>query len=324
MLATGLKQLLKRRCPTPVWGALRWLSDPVLRRRPVRVVRTLEALDRELDLAAQAAKISHDAFRNALAAFRFEPSLRLPHDPQSHAYHEAQMALYRLVSGRASYSPKTNEQSDIQVSDAVKCPFPYGTGSTTTVGEQLMAIGFLVRELALPPGGSVLEFGPGWGNTTLELARMGLAVTAVDVEPRFVQVIRERAHAGGLAVELACADMLGYRPGRRFDRVLFYECFHHCADPVRMIAALDKLVAEGGAAIFAGEPIEDQFPVPWGLRCDGLSLWSIRKYGWLELGFRTSYFRRVLAQHGWTTECRSSHDVPWQRVFVARHAGHGQ
>ncbi len=319
MSRLGLKQLVKQKCPPTLWRALRWLCRPALR-RPARAVTTLEALDRELARAEQAARVSHDAFRQALTEFRFEPPLRLPPRPRSVEYREAQMALYRLVSGRDSYAPAVNEQSDIDVTAAVNCPYPYGTRSSTIVGEQLMAVGFLIRALGLAPGGRVLEFGPGWGNTTLELARTGYAVTAVDVEPKYVAVIRERARRLGVAVELACGDMLAYRPACRFDRVVFYECFHHCADHARMVENLDGLVAEGGAVVFAGEPIEDDFPLPWGLRRDGLSVWSIRKYGWLELGFRTSYFVDLLARHGWVTERLDSRDVAWQRVFVARRA----
>jgi hypothetical protein len=37
----------------------------------------------------------------------------------------------------------------------------------------------------------------------------------------------------------------------------------------------------------AAEPITDDFGEPWGLRLDGMSAWSIRKHGWLELGFQT-------------------------------------
>jgi hypothetical protein len=101
---------------------------------------------------------------------------------------------------------------------------------------------------------------------------------------------------------------------------VFYECFHHCADPVRMVARLDALVAPGGSVLFAGEPIEDGFPQPWGLRLDGLSAWSIRKFGWLELGFQSEYFVSLLARHGWAVRRLESRDVAWQRVFVARRA----
>jgi hypothetical protein len=67
-------------------------------------------------------------------------------------------------------------------------------------------------------------------------------------------------------------------------------------------------------------PIVDWFPAPWGLRNDGQSAWSIRKFGWMELGFRTDYFTDLLKRHGWKTEKKEARDLPWYSVFVARRA----
>jgi spermidine synthase len=61
------------------------------------------------------------------------------------------------------------------------------------IGEQLAAMGLLIRALALPAGGRVLEFGPGYGKLTMELALTGFQVTAVDVWPPFVELIRRQA-----------------------------------------------------------------------------------------------------------------------------------
>ena len=33
---------------------------------------------------------------------------------------------------------------------------------------------------------------------------------------------------------------------------------------------------------------------------DGLSVWSSRTHGWLELGFDVGYFDRALSRTGWT------------------------
>ena len=43
---------------------------------------------------------------------------------------------------------------------------------------------------------------------------------------------------------------------------------------------------------------------PWGPRLDGLSLWSTRIHGWLELGFAAGYFSEALARTGWRAEHR--------------------
>jgi SAM-dependent methyltransferase len=165
---------------------------------------------------------------------------------------------------------------------------------------------------------SVLEFGPGWGKTTLELAEFGAAVTAVDINEDFLRLIDERARRRGITVHTVHSDMLDYRPQTPFDRVLFYESFHHCSDPLRLVAELADLIAPGGAVVFAGEPIVEDFPVPWGVRLDGLSVWSMRRFGWLELGFELGWFRALLEGAGWDVTYEKSADVAWQRVLVAR------
>jgi SAM-dependent methyltransferase len=158
----------------------------------------------------------------------------------------------------------------------------------------------------------------GWGITTLELARMGCDVTAADINPRFLDLVRRRAERQGLSVSLAAGDMLDFSSPRPFDRIVFYECFHHCPRPIQLIRQLPGLLAGGGMVCFAGEPIADHFPCPWGLRLDGVSALSIRKYGWMELGFRTSYFMDLLHREGWAADRRPSLDVPYQSVIVAR------
>ncbi|GAG63956.1 unnamed protein product, partial [marine sediment metagenome] len=83
----------------------------------------------------------------------------------------------------------------------------YSTHSTATVGEQLARQGLLLRQLRLRPKARVVEFGSGWGNLTLELAKMELAVTAVDVQPRFGELISERAKRLGLEIQIVTSDM---------------------------------------------------------------------------------------------------------------------
>jgi 2-polyprenyl-3-methyl-5-hydroxy-6-metoxy-1,4-benzoquinol methylase len=302
-----------------IWSALRTLGKRF--RSHVRVLRTLEDLDREIiRIDTIAAEENDDAMRRALNGFRFDPGLTLPADPHSAEYAAAQKRLYELVAGRQTYESAANEFVQLDLKEHVEAPFPYATRSSVTVGEQLMAIGFLTRALDLKPGDRILEFGPGWGNTTIQFRQMGYPVTAVDVNPLFLDVIRLRLKKLGLDIETTATDMLAFRSATPYERVVFFECFHHCADHVQMIRNLDHLVAPGGMVVFGGEPITDDCPVPWGLRLDGMSVWSTRKYGWLELGFRTDYFRELLRKHGWKSEVLESHDVAWMRAIIARRA----
>jgi 2-polyprenyl-3-methyl-5-hydroxy-6-metoxy-1,4-benzoquinol methylase len=325
--AAILKRHCRQLCPPVCWDLASRARQKLPRARPrrgQRVATTLEELDREIARADEAAKVSDDELRRVLGEFCFaRPKAVLPADPHSREYFQAQFALYRLISGRATYQAATDEMTVFDKAEIEARPFPYSTRSSTTVGEQLMAIGFTIQAMALRPGHRVLEFGPGWGKMTIELTQMGQPVTAVDINPDFLDLIKSRCGRLGCAVTTACSDMLRYSSTARFERVLFYECFHHCADHVAMIKRLDDLLTEDGVCLFAGEPITDEFSVPWGVRLDGASVWSIRKFGWLELGFRTDYFLDLLRRHHWKTEVHNSRDVSWQRVFVARRAARG-
>lgn len=285
----------------------------------MEVVRTLDELDRALARLDAAAAISDDELRRGFATFRMEFPLALPADPDTPEYRAVQMRFYEWLHGKPYAT--TNEVSAFDVAAHVRRPFPYSTGSPDTVGHQLIAIGHLIRTLGLREGQSVLEFGPGWGNTTLALARMGCRVTAVDVERNFIDLIAGRARAKDLEIELLHGDFgLAATIDRRFDAVLFFECFHHCADHQSLVASLDRVVAPGGKVVFAAEPILDEFPLPWGLRMDGESLWAIRRQGWLELGFQETYFRGLLARHGWRVDKVVCPETPWGVIFVARRA----
>ncbi|MBP0492357.1 class I SAM-dependent methyltransferase [Pararoseomonas indoligenes] len=283
----------------------------------MRVLRSLEELDEALAECDRAERVSDDAMRAVFGTFRIDPPAGMPEDPFSDAYRQAQMGIYATIAGR-DYA-LANEATPLDVDAALRRPFPYSTGSATTAGEHLMGIGFALRAMALPPGSRVLEFGPGWGNTTLELARLGHHVTCVDVEPRFCELIRRRAAREDLSIEVVQDDFFwAERSTATFDAVLFFECFHHCADHLRLLRALQARVAEGGRLFFGGEPITADFPQPWGVRLDGNSLWAIRKNGWLELGFHQDYFQRALARTGWSGRRIPCADPPWATVWEAR------
>jgi SAM-dependent methyltransferase len=69
----------------------------------------------------------------------------------------------------------------------------------------------LWRELADEAGGPVLDVGAGTGRVTLDLARAGHAVTALDVDPDLLAVLADRA--AGLPVRTLVADAAGFDAG---------------------------------------------------------------------------------------------------------------
>jgi protein-L-isoaspartate O-methyltransferase len=263
----------------------------------MKVIHTLDELD--VLLAACDEAKSDDALRLIFSEFRMELPVDAPHDPFSTAYHDYQMALYRRIAGR-DYA-LTNEATPFDVEQAVSRPFPYSTASCQTAGAHYVTIGHFLRHLRLPPRSRLVEFGPGWGNLTLALAALGHDVTAVDVEPRFCELIRRRANQMGLTINVVNADFSwAENVTDPYDAIIFFECFHHAADHRSTLRHLHNALKPGGIVYMGAEPILADFPVPWGLRLDGQSLWSIRKFGWMELGFRDDYFHEALASTGWS------------------------
>jgi 2-polyprenyl-3-methyl-5-hydroxy-6-metoxy-1,4-benzoquinol methylase len=328
MPASHLKEIAKQVCPPLLWKTARGLYVTLCpkaakraraKRDRLRYIHTIEEIDEVFAEATRLASVSDAACRGLLESVRFEPDIALPSDPDSPEYRRVQMGLYELISGQSDYRPQVNELLDIDFDQLMARPHPYWSRNSQVVGQQLMAIGCMIRAMDMSGGESILEFGPGSGTSTLEFAKMGHPVTAVDLNPLYTRVVDARARQLGLTIDTVCSEMLAYEPGRRFDRIVFYECFHHCSDHLRLMGRLDGLLNPGGTVVFAGEPIDDAFPWPWGLRMDGISLWCIRTAGWLELGFQAKYFTRSMARHGWTTETvKSSQALGWVPVYVAR------
>lgn len=269
----------------------------------MQTLSTIEQLDEKI--AACAAAPSDAALRELFTTFRMEPPA-MKADPFSAEYAREQMALYERISGR-TYRLE-NEETKLDVDGLVTRPFPYCTESLQVVGDQFVAIGSLLRRMKVPMGGRVLEFGPGHGNTTMALAQTGYKVTAVDIEARYCDLIKRRAERVGVEIEVINSDfMWSEQVQEPYDAVVFFECFHHCADHLRLLRALRGATKPGGKIYFAGEPITNEFSMPWGVRLDGESLWAIRRHGWLELGFTETYFKNALAATGWkVTKFQSS------------------
>ncbi|HUJ67500.1 MAG TPA: class I SAM-dependent methyltransferase [Acidimicrobiales bacterium] len=293
----------------------RLVGRPVPRRR--QVLRTLDELDDRLDRLDVAAAESDDALRREFLTFRMDLDFPMPPDPYSSEYRRAVFELYELLHG-SPYST-ANEDTPFDTAAAVDAPFPFCTQSAKTVGDHLMGIGHIVRSLDLPPGSRVLEMGAGWGNTTLVLAQMGHKVTAIDVSPKFTDLIQSRAGRIGTHIDTVVGDFAKIHDLEgQFDAVVFFESFHHCSDHLGLLSGLDRVVAPGGQVMFAAEPIGKSFPVPWGLRLDGESLWAIRRHGWLELGFHSSYFVQTLDRYGWRVDRTELPGCQWGQIHLAR------
>ncbi|MGH8980895.1 MAG: class I SAM-dependent methyltransferase [Acidimicrobiales bacterium] len=293
--------------PGPAQRAVR------MRRRDSRL-RTvlLGELDSVLDEAAERFARSEDDGRRFLGGLRMAPPPR-PEDPFGEAYRAWVWELYGQVSGRGDYS-LGHEASPFDFEAALERPFPFATGSATVVGDDLVGRGSVIKALGLAAPARIVELGPGWGNLTADLAAMGHEVTAVDVDEGFCRLIEHRAPG----VRVVRGDMLSFaaaQSGAPYDAAVFYESFHHCDDHLRLLELLHAVVGPAGRVVLGAEPV-DLLAYPWGPRLDGLSLWSMRRYGWLELGFDERYFAEALRRTGWVAR-KIAGPTPAATVYVA-------
>jgi 2-polyprenyl-3-methyl-5-hydroxy-6-metoxy-1,4-benzoquinol methylase len=325
MPPVSLKEQFKRKVSRRLNRFLRKASgqtnaaiNPLPLNPEIKILRSPSELDAMLAHCDAMMAQSVDEYRKAAGSFHYVPSEPYPDDPHSQAYRDFQAKLYQEISGRSNYGSLDNEESPFDLEQAKRSPYPYQTESALEVGNQLIAQGFLLKTANLQPGAKVLEFGPGWGNTTLHMLTMGYELTVVEADEKFISLIQHRA--GVLNDRLTCHhdDMATFKIDQTFDAVLFFECFHHCSDHLTLLKNLDAMLGPDGVMIFAAEPIID-FPYPWGVRLDGISVHSIRKFGWLELGFDTTYFQQTLNDLGWTFERHQMQMAsPIADVIIAR------
>jgi 2-polyprenyl-3-methyl-5-hydroxy-6-metoxy-1,4-benzoquinol methylase len=317
-LAANLRRELKAYALELTPRVVRMTMRDLRRRGTVRRIRDLASLDVALREAYEAFQRSEAEGRRVLDGIEFVVTEPRPRDPASDAYRDHELALYERLTGKP-YAP-ANERSVFDLAEGVRSPFPYRTRTPLLVGDQLILLGFLMKAIPMPPPARILEFGPGWGNTTEALLKTGYEVTAVEIDPAFVDLIAQRCALDAGRLTLETADMLDFRSTQRFDVILFFESFHHCQDHRRLLRQMHDLLADGGVILFVAEPIVD-LPYPWGLRLDGQSLWAMRQLGWLELGFDRSYFMQALRDTGWAGERLHSRAISSiVDVVVARRA----
>ncbi|MBW8886199.1 MAG: class I SAM-dependent methyltransferase [Fibrobacteres bacterium] len=275
------------------------------RARGIRPLDSLAELDAFFDECMRGSQeVTAEALERMTKAYLKVPkAIKIPGDPFSPEYRKAQHDLYALIAGRP-YEFQ-NEATGFDFEAVKNDFFPYNTGSGAFVGEQLLKQGFAIRNVHLPRGSRIVEFGAGWGNLTVQLALMGYRMTAVELNPPSIALMAHRAGLHGKTISFAQQDMLEFAETTRetFDAALFLASFHHSLDHQKLAENLGRILSPRGEIYFADEPIapvgSPVMPYPWGLRLEAASLYYVRRHGWMELGFQAGYFKELLARTGW-------------------------
>ena len=186
------------------------------------------------------------------------------------------------------------------VSGHVSHANPYASDNVAMMGGHVNAITAAIQRAELPPGARVADLGCGWGMTSEILSFCGARVTAVDINPDFVTLVRRRAARLGNGIETLQSNFDDLSLPRDYDAVFFYECLHHAVKPWETLAQVAGFLKPGGTIFFAGEPINRLWWQHWGLRLDASAVYCIRKHGWFESGWSDSFLKMMFRRMGWT------------------------
>jgi tellurite methyltransferase len=99
--------------------------------------------------------------------------------------------------------------------------------------------------------GRLLDYGCGLGNLSIEAARRGMEVVAVDASETAIARIRRVALAEELRIDAACADIGGYVIPGKFDTIVAIGLlmFFRRAKALELLASIQEHVADHGVAI---------------------------------------------------------------------------
>lgn len=111
-----------------------------------------------------------------------------------------------------------------------------------------------IIELAeVRPDDCVVDVGAGTGLLSLESARRGAKVWAVDISPSMCEYLRAKARSGGHQIDVAVASAVSLPIVDEFaDAVISNYCFHHLdeAGKLQALAEARRVLRPGGRLVF--------------------------------------------------------------------------
>jgi ubiquinone/menaquinone biosynthesis C-methylase UbiE len=165
------------------------------------------------------------------------------------------------------------------------------------------------RIAALVPGaGSVLEVAPGPGFLSIELAKRGLQVRAVDISKTFVEIARHNATAEGVKARFQMGNAAALPvDDASVDFAVCRAAFKNFTEPVKALAEMRRVLKPGGTALLIDMRRDASVAAIRGY-VDGLGVSRLNRW-FMMLSFRgmlikraypLEEIRRMAVAAGWT------------------------
>ena len=229
-------------------------------------------------------------------------------DPWGPAYRAQQVRLWQMVCGiDRDYDPSKDEQEFAWGEvDPVRQPGYYvrrDPAAIAAAADHWLATGMLLKHAGLNAGDHALEYGAGFAQSALALARLGVVVDTVDISATFCGYVTAQAEFFRVPLTAHHAPFgFNPHPDRKYDLIWFYESFHHCLDFAAVVPRIAQMLAPGGRVILGGEPIVEKeyaaVPYPWGVRLHSEVAVVMRQTRWFELGFSEAFLYQIFERSG--------------------------
>lgn len=219
------------------------------------------------------------------------------------------LKTWSFITNNSNYAPLMHEQTHDELVDPIRRPAFFNSRNADAISNasnHIFATAMILQVSELKPGNWVLEYGAGFAQTALTLARLGVNVDTVDISSQFNQYVDIQSKFFNVNLNAYFGEF-GFNPRydhsqNQYDVILFYESFHHCLNFISVVDVLKETLVDGGSIIMAGEPITPDdsiyLPYPWGIRLDIENILIMRQRGWMELGFQRSFFIKLFIRKG--------------------------
>jgi ubiquinone/menaquinone biosynthesis C-methylase UbiE len=150
----------------------------------------------------------------------------------------------------------------------------------------------------VPPGGRILEVAPGPGYLSVELARAGRCVTAIDISASFVRMVRANAGTAGVDIDVrhGNASDLPF-PEQAFDFVVCVAAFKNFTEPLRALQEMYRVISSGGqVSIYDLRSDASPADIDAEVRGMGLSAWNafVTRWTFRHMLLKRAYCRADL------------------------------